>query len=588
MIFAIEAGLRLGRKVYDVFVDETVERPLALPVGHLFASIEFADARDFFDLPENRHLTAAGGPYAGASNTDLLVAYKSIVGIDSAIGAIPGTGEGAVEIVQRLHEFEQFKKGFGANHPMQRILGTVVEISIDYFAANPGATGLRPAHRKILQGFLAQIDEIEFAEGERDDIVGEVLIAALSTLGENITLLDDDERLAALLGGVTESLVVDIQSITTQSGQIRREDLFKRIASTIIRGGASAFTENIDLFVPRDGAAKAIVTSTLDQFLMGIEGEEDLFTNESIELLFRGALTAAAENPQIVGDKKILQELLTSTLGAITSTQGKKLFGEEMVARVLGAALQTVSENMATLIDPGDPQKQVAADILAAIAASFATQLAGNGTVQNLLSRDQLLELVRVTFNEVAKAPNQLLGNTDGDPRKSAIAQIIGSVARSLGDDPARFVTGEGFVELVQTTLETAVLNADKLLDLNSLTTRSNGLFKAIQQLVAGVIAGNDPRQLVSRQVFLEIVERTLPVVSANLEALLDGQSNVIRNTVTAALSLAQGALSGRINGANLPVLIEQLLIALAWDELELSESASVQKLALEVLRAAA
>jgi hypothetical protein len=36
VLFAIEAGIKLGRKVNEVLVDETAQRPLLLPLGDLF------------------------------------------------------------------------------------------------------------------------------------------------------------------------------------------------------------------------------------------------------------------------------------------------------------------------------------------------------------------------------------------------------------------------------------------------------------------------------------------------------------------------------------------------------------------------
>ena len=39
MIFAIQAGVRLGRKLNDVLVDETRERALILPLGNLYGNV---------------------------------------------------------------------------------------------------------------------------------------------------------------------------------------------------------------------------------------------------------------------------------------------------------------------------------------------------------------------------------------------------------------------------------------------------------------------------------------------------------------------------------------------------------------------
>jgi len=63
MIFAIQAGARLGRKLNDLLVDETRERSLILPLGNLYGNVVENDALDYFrEYPE---LTSETGPYVG-------------------------------------------------------------------------------------------------------------------------------------------------------------------------------------------------------------------------------------------------------------------------------------------------------------------------------------------------------------------------------------------------------------------------------------------------------------------------------------------------------------------------------------------
>ena len=60
MIFAIQAGARLGRKLNDLLVDENRERSLILPLGNLYGNVVENDALDYFrEYPE---LTSETGP----------------------------------------------------------------------------------------------------------------------------------------------------------------------------------------------------------------------------------------------------------------------------------------------------------------------------------------------------------------------------------------------------------------------------------------------------------------------------------------------------------------------------------------------
>ncbi len=584
IMFGIEAGVKLGTKLNDVLVDATVEKPMLLPVGELFGSVTENDAIEFFD--DHPELTTAGQPYYRLSRADKLKAYKTLKQIDDRTVGSGSVSSEAVQIVSNLQKLQQYKQGLGSKPALQRVVGTLVEIGIDYFVAHPEAIGAKSGGRKILQAFVESLDEVNFTEGTRTEIVSDMLVSALDTLQANTSLIADGARLQALVGGVTNSLLVDIQAAGSIGAMKRREDFVRRIGSSILKGGAQAFSQNIDLFLPEDSDSKQLVSSTLTQLLKGINGKENLFTNESLELLFHSALRAVAENARVFSDDAVLQELISRTVTAMTGATGKKVFSPETVSAVLGEVLSVAAENIETLIDSANPQKQLLANATTAVAQSLSGALAGGGTVRDLLSRQQLVSLMAVVFKEVAKHPEQLLGDTKLGDRKAAIAQIIGSVARALGDDPHRFVNGEGFVILVETAMQTAAKNADKLLNLDTTNTRDNVLFSVIQQTIDAILDKGDPRQLLNREVFLDLTERILPVVSANLAGLVEAPQ-AVQDAVGTALDLAQGELKGRINGENLPALIVDLLTEVLWNELELTEAGAVLRSATGALKAA-
>lgn len=584
IMFGIEAGVKLGTKLNDVLVDATVEKPMLLPVGELFGSVTENDAIEFFD--DHPELTTAGQPYYRLSRADKLKAYKTLKQIDDRIVGSGSVSSEAVQIVSNLHKLQQYKQGLGSKPALQRVVGTLVEIGIDYFVAHPEAIGAKSGGRKILLAFVESLDEVNFTEGTRTEIVSDMLVSALDTLQANTSLIADDARLQALVGGVTNSLLVDIQAAGSIGAMKRREDFVRRIGSSILKGGAQAFSQNIDLFLPEDSDSKQLVSSTLTQLLKGINGKENLFTNESLELLFHSALRTVAENARVFSDDAVLQELISRTVTAMTGATGKKVFSAETVSAVLCEVLSVAAENIETLIDSTNPQKQLLANATTAVAQSLSGALAGGGTVRDLLSRQQLVSLMAVVFKEVAKHPEQLLGDTKLGDRKAAIAQIIGSVARALGDDPHRFVNGEGFVILVETAMQTAAKNADKLLNLDTTNTRDNVLFSVIQQTINAILDKGDPRQLLNREVFLDLTERILPVVSANLAGLVEAPQ-AVRDAVGTALDLAQGELKGRINGENLPALIVDLLTEVLWNELDLTEAGAVLRSATGTLKAA-
>jgi hypothetical protein len=588
VIFAIESAIKLGIKINEVLLDETNARALVLPLGRLAGDVAIGDAGDYF----HRHpeLLAPGGIYAGLAGEERVAAYKAMVAINQKLGE-PDDGPKAADIVKQLQAFEQFGKGFGPNNPVQRILGTVVEIGIDYFAANPKAMGNDSAAKRIVSAFLLRLEDVDFTEGSTTVIVGRVLTAALQTLDEDFTLIDDDQRLQAMLHGVTNAFVNELAAVQGEQDAgklVSRRNLIERLGSSALRGAAGAFTENIDLFIPKDGKAKKLVESALTQVMDGVEGKENLFTNESLELIFRSGLRAVGENAAVFSDEKVLQALITSTTAALTDDNGRRLFSEQTVAAVVAGALAAAGDNLETLIDPHHPQQQLLAHAVSAMAHGLSSELGADPSLKNLLSQRQLVDLTQIVFGEVARDPEALLGGTGGDPRKTALAQVIGSVAAALGADPSRFVDGQGLRDVVETALGAALQNASGLIDLQSSDPKTNQLFRVLSQVATAIRTTDDPRRLVSRQGFVDLVSSVLPVVSANVDPLLAGQDPKVQQVIATALQLANGTLGGRIDGANFAALVRGLLLSVAWDGLDLTNQNKTKEAATQILRAAA
>lgn len=580
VIFIIQAGIKLAKKAEQVLIDETLERGLVLPVGEDAGSFIEADAlRHYRRHPE---LRAPGEVYADTkTHAEIAQAYVALMGIEKNRSQL------VAEALKSIPGIEQVKDGFGASPALQRILGTVVEIGIDYFAAHPDKLGRNTGTRQVLESFIRQLDDVTFSETTPKALIQHVMHASLRTLSDNVSLIDDDQRLQILVGGITQSLLEDYDTLTKPEARVRRSALIKRISSSIVRGGASALTGNIDLFMRGDSQSKLLVKETLSSLVAGIDGKEDLFTNESLELIYRSALTAVAENSTTLTGNTLLSSMISSVVAALTAAQAEKIFGKDTVSAIVQSALEAVTENIETLIDTSDPEKQILADTITAMALGLGKKLADEATAKDLLSKRQLIELTNIAFAEVAKHPEQLLHNVNDEELKTVLAQIIGSTAKALGEQPQKLVTGEGFLTLVQAAIKAGVLNADKLLDLDTKSVRSNVLYQITQQAATAVLEGEDPRRLMSRDVFVATVTAILPIVSANLDGILGSSvKEPVKATITTVLGLAaSGELENRINGANLPALIEEMLIQVLQNELTLTDSQAVASAARLILQ---
>lgn len=572
VIFAIEAGIKVATKVRQIAIDMTSEKALVTPAGLLVGDELESAASHYFDQhPE----------LAPANEAEQVKAYQAILQIES------GATQNVREMLKQLGPISQVKAGTGSRPALQRLLGTVAEIAVDYFTLHPDKLGKNQGSRQVLAAFISRLDEVEFSEAMPRDLIEQVMHASLSTLGEQVTLIDDDRRVQVLIGGVTQALLGDYDQLTKATDQMKRGQLIKRISSSVMRGGAAAFTTNVDLFMPGDAQATVVVKSTLSAIVKGIEGKEDLFTNESLELIYQNALVAVAENSSVFTDDVLLSSMIKNTVTALTSKQAQSVFGQETVSAIVQAALVTVTENIETLVDADSPEKQVLADAITALANGLGQKLAGKASARELLSKKQLVGLTSLVFAEVARHPEQLLHRIGDDELKTVLAQIVGSTAKALGDDPKRLVNGASYFTLVQAALKTGLLNADKLLDLDTTKVSTNILYQVIKDAADAVSQHPDPRRLVSREVFVTTVTGILPIVSANLDPLLGKRvKEPVKATVRIILDQASsGALENFVNGANLAPLIEQMLLKVLREELATSDTAAVITTARLILK---
>lgn len=588
-LFVIDAGVALGRKIHESLVDQTVKRPLLLPLGDLFGRVTEAEAMRFFAV-EQPELIRPGGPcYAMREDKPKLIQfYSAMRGVETRVVAASGDlAAQRREIVLRLSALDQFDETFPDRHPTRQILSTVVEIGVDYFNSHPEARARDSGARKIVQAFVAGVQDADLAESPDARILGGLLGSALRGLRDDAPLIDDEPSLTVVLGAVSGAVAEDLQQAVREGEEVARQQLFRRAGSSLLRGALGAFS-GAGALSPVEGGitVRRLVQGALVQVLRGLQGHEDLFTHEALERIVQSALRAAAENPERFVQRPGLETLVGRTTDVLAGRPWDSLFSAANAGPVLCDALQIARENRQTAAGPDGVEEPRLAQALEAMVGGLSGRLAGGGNIERLLSRQQVVTWARWGMHQAAQNPERLLGEGAGDSSQTVLAQVIASVAKALGNEPARLTNGEGFLQLTAVALQVTLRNTAPLIDTDRRSPRSNRLYQILQQVVGALGQEKEPGRLVTRQVFLEIAVVVLPLASGNLAGLRQ-KPKLVSRAVVSALRLAQGPLEGRINGANVATLIEGLLTLALWNELDLEDEAETKRAALECLRAA-
>lgn len=602
IIFAIEAGVKLGQKVHEVLIDETRERALLLPLGDVVGDEERTNALDFLSDPVYAKLFEPNGPYhnmdspAKVARTLLGLEYRGV------------KREELVDALGKMHRYKQVSDQFAARPVVQRILGTVVEIGISYYSTHPPALFRDSAANKVVEGFVEGLNQLlvenrlSFAEDSfasiAEKVLGYALTTALNTLSETPGLVVGDERIKALVSSSTRAMSAEIAAIREQAAAgfelshlATSEAYLKRLAGSILRGGATAIAENPGLFVGvirNESDPKNILHAVIIDIAEGVRDNRDLFTAVALERLAAVAIGAVGKNPAILSKDKFLRILIQDTSTALAKAvreDDSRLFSESSAVLILEQSLATVANHAEMLIDPNNPRRQFAAETVAALAAGINKGLEDNRSLDVIFTEQTALRLAKIALDKVAANPERLLGlKASASPADTVLAQIIGSVASALtmtasGDliDIRRIASTETLVGIVDTALLVTLRNIDKLLDLKNPDQKTNLLHKVLQSLAtaidsqADILANANPpgsvRDLVDREVFLEIVQKVLPVVSSHVTAATADDGKLVGVAVDIAFDLARGALAGDINGETLPDVIEAILRTAARNE---------------------
>lgn len=548
VLFGIDACLRLGRKIYDVTLDEIREAPLPLPIGPVIGLPSDQDAIDFFDAHEEYDaLFTPAGPYTDGDRKRL---HLQLGGIDTA----GSTAAERAEALRGLLRIDQVAPGAGARPAAQRILGTLVEIGLDYIVTNPAASARDSTARRVITHFATGLADIDFAEAGdlADSVLRGALTSALAALGDETAGLTRDPRLSALLGGVTGALLEEIETPGASAGDTeRRRRLFERVTAGIVRGAAGAVAENPALFIASSKDSAVAVRSILTPLLAAATEHDDLFTSESMEELARGALLAASEQRALLTDSAPLQALIERSVAALTTGSAQRVFTRESIAPILEIALDTAAHSIPGLLDPQNPGRQP----LAAALAAMAHGLSAGHRLEQLLTTGQLTELAAGLLRLAARHPEKLIGGTAHPP----LAAILAALASALGNDAPQLTGGHELVALAETVAATALHSTDLLLAPGDVPPAAHPLRGLLREFAQAALDDADQRHLFDPVVFRETVELCLPVLTANLDPALSRPA-IIGDTIRAALDLSTGPLRHRIHSGNLPLVLRGML----------------------------
>ncbi len=363
---------------------------------------------------------------------------------------------------------KQWSPGKGPISPWARIILSAGDIVLEYVAADPSILGLGGNGEKLIAAYAKNLSDLlpdngDFGPKENfaQRLAGVFLRAGLDSISRNPEWLASEEHLRELISSsvkpITESLPPSI------TGQLK----WREVADAIMGPAASAALVTIarhqTAFLGGDlkpDTALGALTQAL--FLEAVkDGLKDQFTRDGLVGIYKAALNVAAEKPHLflngAGPDVDFARKVFSRFAEVLRDSPPPFDGEVLIA-LAGVSLEAVGNNVHRFVDDSDPWAQTAADMLKSLTLKFKDALDANKKLNNVLTREQLIDLGRILLTRLAETPQMILGSGN-----EAWEGLLTAVAAAMKEDKNLLLTGEDWIQIVETAANEAAANPARL-----------------------------------------------------------------------------------------------------------------------------
>jgi hypothetical protein len=548
ILLGIKAGIKLTQQGRRIYVEATIERDLKLPLPNfnLDPSIGTADGyfhgagkiyldestvlKELYDvsMKQTRDLTEE----EKRRYIDYYIDYKRDADIRAGeikadtIGEIGLTREALLSVVT-VRQWANHKSPFPSAG--QRVVGTLIEIGIDYFADIPGAVDEKSTTGRALKGFLKSIDQIDFAQEKVDILVRDLFIAAVETIGKNPALLNADKKTETLVEAVASGLIKDAKERIEMLGgkDLDRRESIQQWTQLVLRSVLSNAGEVIfaspGFYLGIDDAAHQALVSSVGASVLDVIMDSErvdlskLISREGLDRIMKAALKTVSENPDLLGiDNKGLKNILSQI--ALELANVTEVLGPDIIPEVMRLVLEKTAGNVEYLW-PENFRHDPAKHLLITASGELLTQLAKKpeaGAWQPRLSKTQVMELLDAVLNEVVQNPDWLI--KPAGEESSVLATAVTTALSALRNIPAARLSSRTAQNVVQATIKAVALRRDLLDEIPILGGHKKAIVAALELLIDMIMsdaADSNVRWTLGRaEVFTEIMSAVLSRIS--------------------------------------------------------------------------
>ncbi len=499
VLFAIQAAVRLEGQVRQVQIDKIRDNRLNL-LTPKFRGLNFKSAVRWFtregaasiaNNPNFILLVDRAERREGLSGRDqqrLIDEYiqrrnvqDGLVEIDTSYGLSSDNVFAVTNVAQWQSNAGRYPS------PLQRICGSLIEIGVDYFKNYSGLINTDTTQGKMLMSFFDAIDEIDFAEGQLQDIASKMMVSTLEVIDEGVDLISGGSNATLLFKSITKGLVTDINIYITNEGagslfkQEQARDWGQLVFKSVLTTAGATVLDNPSKFLSTgtgSGAAEMVTSggnSLLSSILEDVDAGngvvvslKNVFTTDTLSKVTQASFEVLAQHPEWYDiDNEGLKNVLTALIKEVATYPNS--LGMDMLPDLATLILTQTAGNL-QLIYQGDPTDSASNLLVTATGLVIKTLQQGIPTEdgqpwQPVFTKTQIIGLVDGVLQEVISNPDWILAKAeDANP---LLEDVLAAVFQSLQGVSVGSLSTETKMSIVKSAISAVALRQDLLDKLN-------------------------------------------------------------------------------------------------------------------------
>jgi uncharacterized protein (DUF1778 family) len=500
----IKAMLRAAQSGIDLSVERKIDKPIFLPTIRLPQSTPLQQVSEFLNEFDNKalrtqppfakgwHEQSLSWTYTDASNSQACIA--KMYELKSA-NLLSNSSSEQKDMLIGGRMIEQWRYDNQPPTAWSRMALTLVDIGAEFIAAYPSVMGADSKGEKLVISFATKLDSLIPNDvddmGKRHDFENRVLAvfvrSSLAVLAENTKVIIDDEQVAAIVSGVINPIVTQMEN-KDLSEVIQYRDLINTIIGPSSIAVMRLIVDNTagylgDNFV--DDKALGIVTKAFLNAATETTQDKNIaavFSKQGLSALLVAGLDVAIKQPEVFFDEskqinntQAMQSLLSNIAGSLSAGASNTL-DKKLSTAIAINVINAVGEHANVLfkLDETKPWDKLAASLIHDFTAEMSASLV-DGSRINLFNSEQKQRLSSVILTQITQSPSMLSVND-----KMALKVLKGTIA-IIQHDTNFMLSNEEWLAFTELLSNAAITDFERLFNKTiSVDSEQKALLSAI------------------------------------------------------------------------------------------------------------